>query len=322
MRSGWPLWLVEEALSPGSEPAWEVEGWRFCLVQQGVVYWLGQEHPVEATTGELLVVWPQARGGVRVSQVQPAEVRRFHVAFERVTGVFGMTERVALARAAAAPTPRVAVLPRDHAAAKVIAGVRLPVSVAQRAVSRAELLHGAVLAVAGWLAGPVLRAPRGPGVRARVRELVMQAPDGELLEHSAEELADRCGCSARYLTSLFRSFARAGFRPARDEMRLRRARELIEQTRLPVAEVAREAGYPELPSFLAAFIRLFGCTPEQCRSAGPGGESRPVLAAVAAASPQSEAGPSTRRSRRNGPRGGAGGMSRKRNPAVMGGTQP
>lgn len=319
MRSGWPLWLVEEALSPGSEPAWEADGWRFCLVQEGVVYWLSQEDAVEATAGELLVVWPQARGGLRVSQVRSAEVRRFHVAFERVTGIFGMTERVALARAAAAPTPRVAVLPRDHAAAKVIAGVRLPVSVAQRTVSRAELLHGAVLAVAGWLAGSVPRAPRGPGVRARVRDLILQAPDGELLEHSAEELAVRCGCSARYLTSLFRSFARAGFRPARDELRLRRARELIEQTRLPVAEVAREAGYPDLPTFSAAFVRLFGCRPEQCRPADPGGGSRPVLAAVVGALAKSGPGRPAARGR---PRGSAGGMSRKRNPPVMGGTQP
>ena len=317
MRSGWPLWLVEESLSPGSEPAWEADGWQFWLVRQGVVYWLSQEVPVEATAGELLVVWPQARGGLRVSQVQPAEVRRFHVAFERVTGVFGMSERVALARAAAAP--RVAVLPRDHAAAEVISRARLPATVAQRAVSRAELLHGAVLAVAGWLAGAVPRASRAPGVRARVRDLILEAPDGELLEHSVEELAVRCGCSARYLTSLFRSFVRAGFRPSRDELRLRRARELIEQTRLPVAEVAREAGYPELASFVAAFIRLFGCTPEQCRSAGPGGESRPVLAAVVGALAKSGPGRPVARGR---PRGSAGGMSRKRNPAVMGGTQP
>lgn len=324
MQCGWPLWLIDETLSPGSEPAWEAEGWRYCLVRQGVVYWVSREVRVEAVAGELLLAWPQAQGGLRVSQTQPADVRRFHADIQRLAGVFGVMEREALARAAAAPTPRVAVLPRSHAAAELIARIRLPANLAQRAVIRAELLHGAVLAVADWLAGSVPEAPRRPGVRARLRDLVTQAPDEALLKHSAEELAGRCGCSTRYLTDLFRSFVRTGFRTARDEVRLRRARELIEQTRLPLIEVAQEAGYPELPAFMTAFIRLFGCSPEQCRSTGTGGETRPALAAVDSGSRKSrklESGGAARRGGQVRPPRGEGGMSRKRNPAVMGGTQ-
>lgn len=67
---------------------------------------------------------------------------------------------------------------------------------------------------------------------------------------------------------LQRSFAEAGtsVQERLYVVRMERAAELLHETSLPIAEVARRVGYRQPPHFAKAFRRLYGRTPSQWRS--------------------------------------------------------
>jgi len=159
------------------------------------------------------------------------------------------------------------ILTADHRASQLVLSSPLPESDEQHLVSRADLLHAALLALAG-------RIPHRNGVHRaaatsdqRLHELLARTPDGELLARNADEIAELCGCSVRHLNRLIRSELDCNLRVVQEEVRLRRARELIEQTGARVADIAREVGYGHVGQFNAAFKRRFGMTPSQCREA-------------------------------------------------------
>lgn len=66
---------------------------------------------------------------------------------------------------------------------------------------------------------------------------------------------------------LQRAFAEAGtsVRASLYSVRMRRAAELLRQSQLPVAVVARCVGYRQPAQFAKAFRRRYGCTPSQWR---------------------------------------------------------
>lgn len=79
-------------------------------------------------------------------------------------------------------------------------------------------------------------------------------------------------------TSLKESFRRAYGVPIHTylmQQRLRRARELICTTRLPIQQVAQAVGYEGMSQFNAAFKRCYGMTPGQYRKMSETATSRP-----------------------------------------------
>jgi AraC family transcriptional regulator, regulatory protein of adaptative response / methylphosphotriester-DNA alkyltransferase methyltransferase len=80
-----------------------------------------------------------------------------------------------------------------------------------------------------------------------------------------DALAESLNASPRQLR---RAFAEAGgttFGAFVREIRIARAAELLEQTRLPVHEIAEGVGYSEPGQFTKAFRRSFGSTPTAYR---------------------------------------------------------
>lgn len=82
---------------------------------------------------------------------------------------------------------------------------------------------------------------------------------------SVKELADHYQLSREHFIRAFRS--RHGVSPGVliRQYRLARARRLVQTTRLPVYEVARQCGYADISSFGRAFTREFGTSPERMR---------------------------------------------------------
>jgi len=122
---------------------------------------------------------------------------------------------------------------------------------------------------AAWhaLAQVVATGRRGPGpslspLERAVAHLRATAPQ----RTGIGPLAAMCGLSASQLTALFR--ARLGVSPLQFQVQLRmaRARELLDGTDLPVAAVARETGYEDPMYFSRQFTRLHGMTPSAYRS--------------------------------------------------------
>lgn len=99
-----------------------------------------------------------------------------------------------------------------------------------------------------------------------------------------EDLAEAACLSLRQFTRLFRE--ETGTTPARavEAIRLETAHFMLEQSRLPVEEIAREAGFGNRERMRRAFVRARGTAPQSIRSgAGP--------VATAGPAPPGRAGP-------------------------------
>lgn len=88
---------------------------------------------------------------------------------------------------------------------------------------------------------------------------------------TVERLARYCGLDRRYLCRIFRQ--QTGLSPSQYilEMRMRKARELLRSSPLPVGDISRSVGYGDVYNFSRMFKRRTGLSPQhyrkQCRSA-------------------------------------------------------
>jgi AraC family transcriptional regulator of adaptative response / DNA-3-methyladenine glycosylase II len=141
------------------------------------------------------------------------------------------------------------------------------------------LPSAAAAEVAGFR--PCLRcrpdARPGSPARAGTRSTVSRALaliDAEGLPGGVERLAERLGVGSRHLRRLFRE--QVGTTPAA-VARTRRAhfaRQLIEQTRLPMTRIALSAGFASLRTFNTALRQSFHTSPRELRGrARPAGNS-------------------------------------------------
>lgn len=102
---------------------------------------------------------------------------------------------------------------------------------------------------------------------------------GALDEARVDNLADRLGVGERQLRRLFRQHLGASPVAVAHTRRILLAKQLIHETRLPMAEIAFAAGFGSVRRFNEAFVELFGRAPGALRrasgaevSAGPKGE--------------------------------------------------
>ena len=85
-----------------------------------------------------------------------------------------------------------------------------------------------------------------------------------------EHLARAANLSPRQFIRVFRS--ETGTSPAKavEALRLEAAKYLLEQSRLPVEDIAKEAGFGDRERMRRAFIRAYGEAPQSIRNnAGP-----------------------------------------------------
>lgn len=165
------------------------------------------------------------------------------------------------ARSVLPPIPRVDAL-------RLLAEQRL-------AAGDAELgLEEVGLALAGCVLEHTTAAPRRmPATTRRTRAAMFAALDH--LERNASEPCSLSGVAAVVGLSPYhflRLFKREiGVTPYRFVMhtRIRKAVELLRDTRLPVTEIAFSVGFGDLSNFLHVFRREIGCSPLQFRNAGP-----------------------------------------------------
>jgi AraC-like DNA-binding protein len=125
-------------------------------------------------------------------------------------------------------------------------------------------------------AGPTVFKP-GPEDLERIRKA--QAILGNDLEHPPRlsELALQVGTNHNRLSMGFRQFCGTTVFGYLRQLRLEKARVLIEQEGANVTEAALQVGYNSLPSFSKAFSRYFGLNPAQCRAASVGRRSFSII---------------------------------------------
>lgn len=228
---------------------------------KGVAYWLGDTAASELEGGALVAAPPHVNGVVRASQLNEVALRHFCFNPQSVVGLFSLAERAQIAR----PQPGAALIfPARHPAAQVLAQAPLPGSVQTRLAGRASLLHAALLVMAE-AAAPDDEAGPGGGSARRFQRLAAAAPDSALLRYSAQELASLCGCTPRHLNVLWHRQLGCNIRSVQRELRLHLARERIAHGREKIADIAHSVGFTNVSRFNAAFKKMFGCTPTECR---------------------------------------------------------
>ena len=107
--------------------------------------------------------------------------------------------------------------------------------------------------------------PAWNGTSTTVRRGLRLIADGALDDGDVEHLAERLGVTSRHLRRLFAEHVGASPLAVAQTQRLQFAKRLIDDSRLPMADIAIAAGYGSVRRFNDAFRRTYGRPPRELR---------------------------------------------------------
>jgi len=107
--------------------------------------------------------------------------------------------------------------------------------------------------------------PAWNGTSTTVRRGLRLIEEGVLNEGNVESMAERLGVTSRHLRRLFTRHLGAGPLAIAHTQRLHFAKRLIDQTTLPMQEIALAAGFGSIRRFNDTFLRTYGRSPRQLR---------------------------------------------------------
>jgi AraC family transcriptional regulator of adaptative response / DNA-3-methyladenine glycosylase II len=110
-------------------------------------------------------------------------------------------------------------------------------------------------------------SPAWKGSRATVDRGLRLIVNGALDAGGVEVLATRLGVGARHLSRLFHKHLRASPIQVARTTRVQRAKRLLDETEMPMAEIAMRAGFGSLRRFNAVFAEVYGRSPTAIRRA-------------------------------------------------------
>lgn len=111
--------------------------------------------------------------------------------------------------------------------------------------------------------------PAWQGTKTTVERALRMIGDGALDRGSVDALAQRLGIGSRHLSRLFLQHIGASPVQTAQTVRIARAKRLLDETTLPVTEIAFHAGFGSVRSFNAAFQKLYGRGPPTLRRQKP-----------------------------------------------------
>ena len=107
--------------------------------------------------------------------------------------------------------------------------------------------------------------PAWKGSQVTVERALQLIRDGALDGGGVEDLAGRLGVGPRHLSRLFERHVGASPLQTAKTLRIQRAKRLLNETDLPMAEIAVRAGFGSVRRFNAAFAELYGRPPSALR---------------------------------------------------------
>lgn len=108
-------------------------------------------------------------------------------------------------------------------------------------------------------------SPAWNGSRTTVKRAMRLIGDGALDEEGVEALAARLGIGSRQLGRLFQRHVGASPMQVAKTARLQRAKRLIDNTDLPMTEIALRSGFRSLRRFNAVFAEVYRRPPTEIR---------------------------------------------------------
>jgi AraC family transcriptional regulator of adaptative response / DNA-3-methyladenine glycosylase II len=109
--------------------------------------------------------------------------------------------------------------------------------------------------------------PAWLGTSATVSRALKLIGESALDDAGVETLAERLGIGSRHLRRLFLRYLGASPVAVAQTRRIHFAKKLIDETRLPMTQVAMAAGFGSIRRFNATFQKLYGRTPHELRLA-------------------------------------------------------
>jgi AraC family transcriptional regulator, regulatory protein of adaptative response / methylated-DNA-[protein]-cysteine methyltransferase len=108
-------------------------------------------------------------------------------------------------------------------------------------------------------------SPAWKGSRTTVERALRLIDDGVLDGGDVETLATRLGIGSRHLSRLFQREVGASPSQVAQTARVQRAKRLLDETELPMAEVAMRAGFGSLRRFNTVFAEVYRRPPTEIR---------------------------------------------------------
>lgn len=139
-------------------------------------------------------------------------------------------------------------------------------------VESVRFYHSAVQAEAAGLR-PCLRcrpesAPGSPawsGTSSTVRHALRLIDQGQFFDDDSEGFAQRLGMSSRHLNRLFNEHVGISAGACGRIKRVQMAKSLLDQTSLPISQIAMSAGFQSIRRFNDAFKQSYGVAPSELR---------------------------------------------------------
>ncbi len=111
--------------------------------------------------------------------------------------------------------------------------------------------------------------PAWKGSGATVERALKLIEAGALNRDGVETLAERLGIGSRHLLRLFQQHLDASPLQVAKTRRVQRAKRLLDDTDLPITEIAVRAGFSSNRRMTAAFADLYGRSPSELRGSSP-----------------------------------------------------
>src|SRR3954463_5400408 len=108
-------------------------------------------------------------------------------------------------------------------------------------------------------------SPAWKGSRTTVDRAMRLVHRGAIDEGSVEEVAARLGVGARHLSRLFQKHVVASPLEVAKTVRVQRAKRLIDETDLPLSQIAFRAGFGSVRRFNAVFADVYKRQPSEIR---------------------------------------------------------
>ena len=109
-------------------------------------------------------------------------------------------------------------------------------------------------------------APSGEDKANLLIRPILQWMDDHLDQHiTAETVAKTFYMSTSKLNKLFQKYNNKGFRETRTELRTKRAKEMLNDVRYCIDDIAKNTGFQSYASFYRAFTRIFNISPTKYR---------------------------------------------------------
>ena len=271
------LALQDVLLPAASEWSSSGTGWSFLSIAQGLGYALRAGSAQELSEGQTVVFALSAPLTIRASQLSDMKLQFFQLSPEMLGGFFTLYEQHCLESAAGNPALAARFFPAADPFAQKFA-----VLCASEEPRHSLLYRARLLGLAADLLNAELLPQREAGkrhiaARERFEHLIQRMPAAEIQNRTVGELAEECGCSERHFSRIFRHYFGFSIRAKQIEMRLQKARQMLQESDARMIYVAMESGFRHLSLFNAVFKKRFGLTPSEWRRQNSSGCRSPRI---------------------------------------------